>query len=31
MTNKRIFGVERRKDVCPKKQRVENRDNPVTS
>jgi len=31
MTNRRIFGIERRKDVCAKRQRVENRDNPVTS
>ena len=31
MTNRRIFGVKRRKGVYTKRQRVENRDNPVTS
>jgi len=31
MTNRRIFGFERKKGICAKEWRVENRDNPAVS
>ena len=31
MADRRRFSIEREKSVCAKEERVENRDNPVTS